>query len=233
MSNLTQGLNVRFVNFTQNGSNFTFVKRYFTRKPVATNPATKAPVATPEAAPAPAPKPEPAPAPAPKPEPAPAPAPAPKPEPAPAPAPAPAPKPEPAPAPAPKPVTENGKHALTADEIRMVEMVNAERTKAGVAPLQIDVDLASVARVKSKDMHDNKYFSHKSPTYGSPFDMMRAFGINYKSAGENLAMHSSVESAHIGLMNSEGHRKNILNPGFTHIGIGIHNGYYTQMFISK
>ena len=82
-------------------------------------------------------------------------------------------------------------------------------------------------------MHDNKYFSHTSPTYGSPFDMMKKFGIQYRSAAENIARTSSVESAHNGFMNSEGHRNNIMNPRFTHIGIGIYNGYYTQMFIQK
>ena len=116
----------------------------------------------------------------------------------------------------------------------MVELVNQERAKAGVAPLTIDLELSRVARIKSQDMKDNNYFSHTSPTYGSPFEMMKNFGIRYRTAGENLAKHSSVESAHAGLMNSEGHRKNILNPNFTHIGVGIvDDRYYTQMFIGK
>ncbi|MBS4040137.1 MAG: hypothetical protein KGZ81_06010, partial [Flavobacteriales bacterium] len=110
---------------------------------------------------------------------------------------------------------------------------NQARREAGLKDLIIDTDLAYVSRVKSKDMHDNNYFSHTSPTHGSPFDMMRAFGIQYKGAAENIAKNSSVQAAHNAFMNSEGHRKNILNPNLTHIGIGIHSGYYTQMFISK
>ncbi len=151
-------------------------------------------------------------------------------------------KPEPKPEPAPAPETEtgsntgntsNGNHALSAEEIQMVELVNKERQAAGLKPLQIDVDLAYVARVKSKDMNDNNYFSHQSPTYGSPFDMMKQFGIQYRGAAENIAKNYSVQSAHNSLMGSSGHRANIMNPNYTHIGIGIHNGYYTQMFISK
>ncbi|AKL95212.1 SCP-like extracellular protein [Clostridium aceticum] len=129
--------------------------------------------------------------------------------------------------------TSNARHALTAAEVEMVEYVNQARRQAGLQPLAIDVDLSYVARVKSKDMQDNNYFSHTSPTYGSPFDMMRNFGIQYRSAAENIAINSSVSGAHNAFMNSEGHRNNILNPNFTHIGIGIHNRHYTQMFIQK
>jgi uncharacterized YkwD family protein len=116
----------------------------------------------------------------------------------------------------------------------MINLVNQERQKAGVAPLIIDNQLSRVARIKSEDMMANRFFSHTSPTYGSPFQMMRTFGINFRAAGENIARTSSVANAHNGLMNSEGHRRNILNPGFTHIGIGIAGGrYYTQMFITR
>lgn len=138
-----------------------------------------------------------------------------------------------APAQQPQQNVSNARHSLTANEVKLVELVNSARANAGLAPLAIDVDLSYVARVKSQDMHDNKYFSHTSPTYGSPFDMMKKFGIQYRSAAENIARTSSVESAHNGFMNSEGHRNNIMNPRFTHIGIGIYNGYYTQMFIQK
>jgi uncharacterized YkwD family protein len=126
---------------------------------------------------------------------------------------------------------------LNAQEREMVEYVNQERAKAGLSPLQVDLDLARVARTKSQDMVDNGYFDHNSPTYGSPFEMMRSFGISYRAAGENIAKNSSVMGAHTALMNSEGHRANILNPNFTHIGIGIVSSgnmvTVTQMFISK
>lgn len=141
---------------------------------------------------------------------------------------------------APKPTTEvntgstsNAKHSLSASEIKLVEYVNKARQDAGLQPLQIDVDLAYVARVKSQDMHDNNYFSHDSAKYGSPFEMMTKFGIKYRGAAENIAKTQSVEAAHNGFMRSQGHKDNILNPIYTHIGIGIHNGYYTQMFIRK
>ncbi|HQD42359.1 MAG TPA: CAP domain-containing protein [Bacillota bacterium] len=126
---------------------------------------------------------------------------------------------------------------LNAQEREMVEYVNQERAKAGRAQLQVDLDLARVARIKSQDMVDNGYFDHNSPTYGSPFEMMRSFGISYRAAGENIAKNRSVIGAHTALMNSEGHRANILNPNFTHMGIGIvENGgmvTVTQMFIAK
>lgn len=129
--------------------------------------------------------------------------------------------------------TSNGIHSLSSEEIQMVDYVNKERQDAGLEPLEIDVDLAYVARIKSEDMYNNNYFSHDSPTYGSPFDMMTQFGIKYRGAAENIAKNVSLYSAHNSLMRSQGHKNNILNPIYTHIGIGISNGYYTQMFIRK
>lgn len=114
--------------------------------------------------------------------------------------------------------------AQTADEKRMLDLVNAERAKNGLAPLVLNMKVTEVARVKAKDMIDNKYFSHNSPVYGSPFEMLRSFGVNYRTAGENLAGNSSVDSAHTSLMNSPGHRANILNGNFKEVGIGIVNG---------
>lgn len=159
----------------------------------------------------------------------------PSPEPTKAPFPTQAPSPKPSQLPSPQPTgNPSTAYQLSSDEQRMVNLVNSERQKAGLAPLKVDLDLSRVARIKSQDMRDNNYFSHTSPTYGSPFDMMRSFGISYRTAGENIALHGSVESAHNGLMNSDGHRANILSPNFTHIGIGIVDGrYYTQMFIGK
>ena len=127
---------------------------------------------------------------------------------------------------------------LSAQEQQMVDFVNQERTKNGLNALIVDLDVARVAGIKSQDMADNNYFSHNSPTYGSPFDMLKKFGISYLHAGENLAGNSSVDRAHRALMNSSGHKQNILSPNFTHIGVGVRAsnqyGYlYTQMFISK
>jgi len=119
----------------------------------------------------------------------------------------------------------------------MLGYVNQARANAGLKPLVVDYELSRVARIKSNDMKENNYFSHTSPKYGSPFEMMNAFGIKYRTAGENIAKNSSVLGAHTSLMNSEGHRRNILNSSFTHIGIGIvstNSGIIvTQMFIGK
>ena len=130
-------------------------------------------------------------------------------------------------------ISENEQQAV---EEQVVSLVNKERAKAGLAPLTIDWELARVAKYKSQDMHDKKYFSHTSPTYGSPFDMMKNFGISYKSAGENIAKgQTSAEQVMEAWMNSSGHRANIMNAQYTHIGVGyVKDGnYWTQMFIKK
>ena len=121
-------------------------------------------------------------------------------------------------------------------ENRVLELVNVERQKAGLNALQMDESVRNVARLKSEDMRVNKYFDHTSPSYGSPFDMLKKFGISYKSAGENIAQgYSTPEAVVNGWMNSSGHRANILNASFTHMGVGYDaNGHYwTQMFIGK
>ena len=122
---------------------------------------------------------------------------------------------------------------------QVLDLVNAERTKRGIAALTLDSSLSSVATKKSQDMVNKNYFDHTSPTYGSPFDMMKQFGISYRTAGENIAKgQKTPQEVVTAWMNSEGHRKNILNPDFTNLGVGIakdSNGttYWTQMFIGK
>jgi uncharacterized YkwD family protein/spore coat assembly protein SafA len=119
-------------------------------------------------------------------------------------------------------------------EQEVVRLVNIERAKYGLKPLTMNWELQRVARYKSQDMHDKKYFSHTSPTYGSPFDMMKSFGISYRTAGENIAMgYATPQAVVTGWMNSSGHRANILNGNFTQIGVGyVADGkYWTQMFI--
>jgi uncharacterized YkwD family protein len=125
---------------------------------------------------------------------------------------------------------------VSAFEQKVVELTNQERAKYGVPALKLDVELSKVARTKSSDMKSKGYFAHNSPTYGSPFDMMKQFGITYRSAGENIAMgQRTPEEVVKAWMNSEGHRKNILNSSFTHIGVGYvgEGNYWTQMFIGK
>src|SRR5919204_386162 len=124
--------------------------------------------------------------------------------------------------------------ALAADpaaERQMFALVNEERANAGVGPLVWDDRLVPVARAHSEEMFRLKYFSHQSPVSGSPFDRLKAAGITYQRAGENLAYAQSVTIAHRGLMQSEGHRENILRPEFTRLGIGVvSGGPYGRMF---
>lgn len=119
-------------------------------------------------------------------------------------------------------------------EEQVLVLVNKERTSRGLKPLQMDRKVQEVARIKSQDMRKKSYFNHVSPTYGTPFEMLKSFGISYTMAGENIAEgYASPELVVKGWMNSKGHRENILNSEFTHIGVGYEpNGHYwTQMFI--
>ncbi|PYZ93983.1 SCP-like extracellular protein [Salipaludibacillus keqinensis] len=122
------------------------------------------------------------------------------------------------------------------EEQRVIELTNNHRRQAGLSDLQADAELSGVARKKSTDMQQNNYFSHTSPTYGSPFDMIRDHGISYNAAGENIAQgQTTPEQVVQAWMDSPGHRENILNGNFTHIGVGYDpNGHHwTQMFISR
>lgn len=126
--------------------------------------------------------------------------------------------------------------SVTAYEQEVIRLVNEIRQENGLTPLTYDWELARVARYKSQDMKDNRYFSHTSPTYGSPFQMIRDFGISFRSAGENIARgYASPQAVVNGWMNSSGHRANILNAGYTHIGVGYvaAGNYWTQMFIRR
>lgn len=122
-------------------------------------------------------------------------------------------------------------------ESEVVRLVNIERSRQGLQLLTENWQLSRVARYKSADMAAKNYFSHTSPTYGSPFTMMENFGIHYTSAGENIAMgQRTPQEVMNAWMNSPGHRANILSPSFSQIGVGLaknSNGtaYWTQMFI--
>jgi uncharacterized YkwD family protein/spore coat assembly protein SafA len=123
-------------------------------------------------------------------------------------------------------------------ENQVIALTNQERAKYGLPALKADWQLSRVARYKSADMRDKGYFSHTSPTYGSPFTMMKKFGIQYRTAAENIAKgQKSAQDVVKAWMNSSGHRANILNKSMTHIGVGYANGsggpYWTQMFIGK
>lgn len=124
--------------------------------------------------------------------------------------------------------------SVLAFENEVIRLVNDQRSKNGLKPLTANWELSRVARYKSQDMVDNRYFSHTSPTYGTPFQMIRVFGLTYRTAGENIAYGQRTPQTVVNAwMNSSGHRANILNASYTQIGVGyVSNGHYwTQMFI--
>lgn len=117
-------------------------------------------------------------------------------------------------------------------EDQVVRLVNSERAKNGLRPLTHRADLKNVAEKKAQDMINSNYFSHTSPNYGSPFDMMKTFGISYTSAGENIAKgQTTPQQVMNSWMNSSGHRANILNRNYNAIGVGFYHGAWVQMFI--
>lgn len=127
---------------------------------------------------------------------------------------------------------------LSADEQEVFNLINQQRANNGLAALKVDSEVQRVARIKAQDMVNNNYFDHNSPTYGSPFDMLKSFKISYKSAGENIAGNNNNSAAVTAWMNSPGHKANILNSSFNYTGVGVVNGskygkIYVQMFIGK
>lgn len=127
---------------------------------------------------------------------------------------------------------------VTNEEEELLKLINEQRAAYGLSALKIDGELQRVAKIKAQDLVDNNYFSHNSPTYGSPFDMMKSFGITYKAAGENIAGNSTLKGAVTAWMNSQGHRENILSNAYNYTGIGIvesktYGKILVQMFIGK
>ena len=123
---------------------------------------------------------------------------------------------------------------ISAYEAEVIRLVNEIRRQNGLGELTASAELSHVARLKSQDMHDKGYFDHTSPTYDSAFDMLRSFGISYRTAGENIAYGYSTPQAVVDAwMNSSGHRANILNASYTQIGVGrVQDGNYcTQIFV--
>ena len=126
---------------------------------------------------------------------------------------------------------------LSSIEDEVIRLVNVQRANNGLPQLTKNWEASRVARYKSQDMIDKNYFAHMSPTYGSPFTMMQNFGLRFSAAAENIAYGQRTASEVMNSwMNSPGHRANILNRSFTHIGVGAakaSNGtlYWTQMFL--
>lgn len=110
--------------------------------------------------------------------------------------------------------------------------INAERAARGVASLEISTTLAGKARVKAQDMAENGYFSHTSPTYGTPFTMMRTLGVSYRSAAENIAMgYTEADAVVAAWMDSPSHRESLLSSRYTVLGVGYYNGYWAAWLI--
>jgi uncharacterized YkwD family protein len=122
-------------------------------------------------------------------------------------------------------------------EQQVLDLTNAERAKAGLQPLMGNYsELNTSARMKAEDMAKNNYFSHTSPTYGDPFQEMRAFGVTYNAAGENIAKGQQTPAEVVqAWMNSAGHRANILNGAYTHMGVGYeaNQKVWVQQFVAK
>lgn len=133
-------------------------------------------------------------------------------------------------------ISQDAQDASNTQAAQVLALVNDERAKAGLQPLTLDNTLNRVAAEKARDMAVNGYFSHDSPTYGSPFDMMRSFGVDYQSAGENIAAgQKSASEVMQSWMNSSGHRANILSPKYTKLGVGYYDAgskapYWVQEF---
>lgn len=118
-------------------------------------------------------------------------------------------------------------------EASMLDMVNRERRAAGLAALAPDPELTEVARRHSSDMFARGYFAHNTPEGHNPFDRMREGGVRFSAAGENLALAPSLRIAHNGLMNSPGHRRNILDPQFGRLGIGVMDGGMRGLMVTQ
>ncbi len=126
-------------------------------------------------------------------------------------------------------------HAVLMQEQMMLNLLNQDRKNHGLPALVLDEALSAIARAKSQDMNEKGYFSHTSPTWGSPRDMLRHFGYKFNGASENIAHHATVEKAQAAFMSSSGHRRNILGQHWEKVGIGIafdRDGfiYATQLF---
>ena len=230
-----------------------------TATPVPTVEPTEAPVPTPAPTTEPTATPVPTPAPTAEPTATPAPTPAPTTEPTEAPVPTPAPTAEPTEAPVPTPkvtATPRPQHtetpsetevppftdedyttgSITAQEENAFLLLNEDRAANGRAALELDPALCDLARLKSRDMFLNNYFSHTSPTYGSAAQMLSSYGYAFTSVGENIAHHATVEKAQAAFMSSSRHRQNILGSQWTKVSIGVWEDsqgfvYVTQLFV--
>ncbi len=127
---------------------------------------------------------------------------------------------------------------LTSDESELLSIINSEREKNNLPSLEIDEQLQNVAKLKATDIAQNNYFSHISPTYGTPFEMLKSYNISYKTASENIAGNSNIKSAFDAWISSDSHKKNILSNDYNYTGIGVvdsiaYGKIIVELFIGK
>ena len=125
---------------------------------------------------------------------------------------------------------------LTEEEQEVLNLINKNREERGIKTLKTYSKLQQIAKLKAVDIVTNNYFSHNSPTLGTPFEMLKAYGIDYKISGENLAGNINSERAVNAWMNSESHRENILEEKYEYTGICVLNSktygnVYVELFI--
>lgn len=126
--------------------------------------------------------------------------------------------------------------SISVQEENAFILLNQDRIANGLSALKLDPVLCEIARAKSRDMNNKNYFSHTSPTYGTPSEMLRHFGYSFTSVGENIAHHANIEKAQAAFMSSTGHRRNILGSQWSKVGIGVWKDaqdfvYVTQLFV--
>lgn len=135
-------------------------------------------------------------------------------------------------------ITDDATSDLTQDESELLSLINTERKKNNLSSLKIDKELQNVARLKANDLVDNNYFSHISPIYGTPFEMLKSNKISYKTASENIAGNSSVSGAFDSWMKSESHKNNILSNDYNYTGLAVvdsiaYGKIIVELFIGK
>ena len=126
--------------------------------------------------------------------------------------------------------------SISAQEEIAFNLLNQDRIANGLPALKLDPALCDIARLKSQDMHEKGYFSHTSPTYGSPSEMLKMFGYSFTSVAENIAHHATVQKAQAAFMSSDGHRRNLLGSQWSKVGVGVWTDsqgyvYVTQLFV--
>ena len=136
------------------------------------------------------------------------------------------------------PVNARAAYSVNQAEQTLFRLLNEDRARHGLPALVLDDELSRIARIKSQDMVDNRYFAHTSPTYGNVRSMLTSFGVSYRSAGENIARSRSVYHSNAAFLSSEGHRRNMLSSTYTHVGIGVVVNAYgfvtvTEIFVRR